>query len=285
MGLVRAAPYHFVLHTSFVQLLHPSYTLAKIFHFNLGSFYVGIDPSVINENMCYSLVASARTWDMAIEALTGGELFAYKVARRANTMDPPENELVQGILPFLRFVIGRDRDALDKIQRMMTKSDRKTSSAEKLNVTRCEAEIELQSETEGLGSGVEPDSWTNWSCAHCRREIGNMHLRCGLCWKANKSDLHYVCSDCFLVGRHRNKTRWPNQDRAHDNKSNKSGALRKYKLQYRLIHGVRAHTLVENCVQQLRANGLRELPQTDKTLRYLEEQVLLEIQRHHIKFP
>ena len=130
---------------------------------------------------------------------------------------------------------------------------------------------------------ISPHAFGEWSCSHCQRDIGNVYLRCEDCFAALGLEIHYVCTDCFLAGRHYNTCdkKWPNSDRAHTH-TPKPKKRPIYELRFRLLRVDALSDLIRSCQAQLNSSQLPELPESSDTIQHLRE-AHSELEAYHLK--
>jgi len=223
---------------------------------------------------CQAYTAAAETWDRpSCEALATGELFAWRIAASANKPLGPQGYIVQGILPFLLYITGREKSAVVKMKREVAGEITTNGlGLEVLPLLRYRAKVTIQMTTDGSTKDFassdkreEPDSYDGWSCSRCRRGIGNMYLRCVECYAKNNAINHFICCDCFFAGRH---LVVPETFCCYRKRNTRR--VKKYELRYRWFSLNGLDEVIETCRTQLDRDKLPEFERTEETLRYLE---------------
>jgi len=231
-----------------------------------------------------------------VQALVNSEFFMYKAAAKAGSRLPPGACFLQGVLPLLQFCVERDKKHVQKIlncKKGATRIDCDTincmteitlkEEASFENTTFLRAKVSYCNKTDSSFPEVNPHVMADWYCAHCARVIGNVYLRCEDCHVNNAGQLHYLCTDCFLAGRHFQKgKKWVNSERAHPCRKGEKERLTLYTLRFRLIKLGELAGVIDKCRNQLAKNKLKELPETKKTMEYLRK-AHMEIESDHMK--
>jgi len=256
-------------------------------------FLIGTTAHVVAGEFCWSYTAAARTWGLDLQPLSTGELFAWRMALMSRNEDMPlEGYKVQGVLPFLRYLVGRERSAYQKLESEAAKAAKRKKKKIVMppNVFRLrkyKAEVTVESTADTSVLGLEPDSYVGWSCEHCQREIANMYFRCSSCYNHKEPKEHLVCHDCFFAGRHFQgpHNQHPSREKEEIHKILPSQDLLAFSLRFRLVHmGSVERVILESCAERLKKSRLPELPKTEDILLYLENHpAIVAIQNQYIK--
>ena len=191
----------------------------------------------------------------------------------------PPDSIIQGILPLLQFCIQRDKRHIQKIlnsganiqptppETIDSMTDIQLKDKDQFDSNLYKATVKYANLADWEDHEISPHAFGQWSCSHCYRDIGNVYLRCEKCYAAKGLEIHYVCTDCFLAGRHYNTCdkKWPNSDRAHTHTTKRPI----YHLRFRLLRLDGLSDLIRDCQAQLNSSQLQELPESSATIQHL----------------
>lgn len=232
----------------------------------------------MNGELAFSLVAAAECWEHAgVRPISSIEHAIWNLAHGVKSINEcfrPNNELIRGLLPCLRFMVERDNIYWQRLREGRIGVAESSGSVEDNDPARVAfhgfsqeksfAKVYFNKGTvQREREGIECLPVDNWACRFCSRELGNLFVACGTCHLkplGSSEQECWWCADCFLAHRYTKVHQFA--------KKSEAGT---FYAQPRFFPIKQGPEILERCIQQLQqaTPTVPELEETEATVEYL----------------